>query len=385
MNFELSEEQQRIRDTLAAFAEREIKPFSTKWDKDETFPRQVIEKLGQLGFLGVSFPEKWGGGGADTLSQVLVVEGLSRYDASIGLTAAAQMSLSTGHIAAFASDEHRDRYVPEMLSAKKLGAWCLTEPGSGSDAAAMKTRAVRSGDNFQISGTKMFITNGSVGDVYVVMAVTDPALRRDGISAFIVDRATPGLGNGKRIEKLGLRASDTAEVIFDNVSVPARNLIGDLGAGYRQTLKVLEGGRIGVAGFAAGIARGGFEEARAYALERRQFQQRIADFQAIQWMFADMATRIDASWVLICRAAALKDAGKPFGREAAMAKLFASETAMWTTTKAVQIHGGYGYVTDFPVERYMRDAKLTEIGEGTSEVQRMIIAKSLLRDGYLPA
>ena len=385
MNFDLTEEQQRIRDTLAAFAEREIKPFATRWDKEETFPRHIIEKLGDLGFLGVAFPEKWGGGGADTLSQVLVVEGLSRYDASIGLTCAAHMSLSTGHIAMFAVDEHRNRYVPEMLSAKKIGAWCLTEPSSGSDAAAMKTRAVRVGDNYQINGSKMFITNGSVGDVYVVMAVTDADQGRDGVSAFIVDRGTAGLSNGKKIEKLGLHASDTAEVVFDNVTVPARNLVGELGAGYRQTLKVLEGGRIGIAGFAAGIARGALEEARSYALERTQFKRPIADFQAIQWMFADMATRIEASWVLICWAAALKDQGRPFAREAAMAKLFASETSMWATTKAVQIHGGYGYVTDFPVERYMRDAKLTEIGEGTSEVQRMIIAKSLLRDGYLPA
>jgi len=385
MDFELTEEHQRIRDTLASFAEREIKPFSSEWDKTEKFPRHVVEKLGELGFLGVSFPEQFGGGGADTLSQVLVVEGLSRYDASIGLTCAAHMALSGGHIAMFAADEHRSRYLPEMIAAKKLGAWCLTEPGSGSDAAAMRTRAVRSGDSYSISGSKMFITNGSVGDVYVVMAVTDPQRARSGVSAFIVDRGTPGLSNGRKIEKLGLRASDTAEVIFDNVTVPARNLIGGLGEGYRQTLKVLEGGRIGIAGFAIGIARGGFEEATAYARERKQFGKPIADFQAIQWMLADMATRIEASWMLMVRAAALKDRGASFGREAAMAKLYASETAMWATTKAVQIHGGYGYTCDYPVERYMRDAKLAEIGEGTSEVQRMIIAKSLLREGYTPA
>jgi alkylation response protein AidB-like acyl-CoA dehydrogenase len=385
MNFDLTEEQRRIRETLAAFAEREIKPHSTRWDREEIFPRDVVRKLGALGFLGVSFPERWGGGAADTLSQVLVVEGLARYDGSIGLTAAAHMSLSTGHIAAFASDAHRERLLPSMVRGEKLGAWCLTEPSSGSDAAAMKTRATRVGDNFTINGTKMFITNGSVGDVYVVMAVTDATQGRTGVSAFIVERGAAGLSNGKRIEKLGLRASDTAEVIFDNVSVPARNLIGELGDGYRQALKVLEAGRVGVAGFAAGIARGAFEEARAYALERNQFGKRIADFQAIQWMLADMATRLDAAWVLICRAAALKDAGRPYAREASMAKLFASEVAMWATTKSVQIHGGYGYVTDFPVERYMRDAKLCEIGEGTSEVQRMIIAKSLFTDGYLPA
>lgn len=385
MNFELSDEQRTIRETLRQFAEKEIKPYAAEWDKKEIFPREVIRKLGELGFIGVSFPDRFGGGGADTLSQVLVVEGLSRYDASVGLTCAAHMSLSSGHINLFAAEEHRARYLPDMIAAKKLGAWCLTEPSSGSDAAAMKTRAERAGDNFTINGSKMFITNGSVADVYVVMAVTDAAGGRAGVSAFIVERGTPGLSNGRRIEKLGLRASDTAEVIFDNVTVPARNLIGELGEGYRQTLKVLEGGRIGIAGFAAGIARGAFEEAAAYAGERRQFGQRIADFQAIRWMLADMATRIDASWVLTCRAAALKDAGRPFAREAAMAKLYASETAMWTTIKAVQIHGGYGYMADFPVERYMRDAKLSEIGEGTSEVQRMIIAKSLLREGYLPA
>jgi alkylation response protein AidB-like acyl-CoA dehydrogenase len=294
------------------------------------------------------------------------------------------MSLASGHIGMFASDAQRAHYLPDMLAAKKIGAWCLTEPGSGSDAAAMRTKAVRTGDSYRIDGAKMFITNGGVADVYVVMTVTDSGAGRSGVSAFIVDRGTPGLSNGRRIEKLGLRSSDTAEVIFENVTIPARNLIGELGAGYRQTLAVLESGRIGIAGWAAGIARGAMEDAAAYAKQRRQFGQAIADFQAIQWMIADMATRIEASWVLTCRAAALKDTGKPFGREASMAKLYASETAMWSTVKAVQIHGGYGYVTDFPVERYMRDAKLAEIGEGTSEVQRMIIAKSILRDGYTP-
>lgn len=385
MNFELSAEQRQIRETIADFAEREIKPHSSAWDKDDIFPRQVVEQLGALGFLGVAFPEKYGGGGADTLSQVLVVEGISRYDAGVGLSCAAHMSLASGHLAMFASDAQRSRYLPDLLTAKKIGAWCLTEPGSGSDAAAMRTKAVRAGDNYRIDGAKMFITNGGVADVYVVMAVTDGGAGRSGVSAFIVDRGTPGLSNGRKIEKLGLHSSDTAEVIFDDVTVPARNLIGEVGMGYQQTLKVLESGRIGIAGFAIGIARGAMEDAAAYAKERRQFGRAIADFQAIQWMFADMATRIEASWLLMLRAAALKDRGQPFAREASMAKLYASETAMWTTTKAVQIFGGYGYVKEFPVERYMRDAKLTEIGEGTSEVQRMIIAKSLLRDGYLPA
>jgi butyryl-CoA dehydrogenase len=298
------------------------------------------------------------------------------------------MSLATGHLAQFASEEQRRQYLPDLISAKKLGAWCLTEPSSGSDAAAMKTRAIRSGDSntgdsYTINGAKMFITNGGVAEVYVVMAVTDPAASRSGVSAFVVERGTPGLSNGRRIEKLGLHSSDTAEVIFDNVRVPAGSLVGEPGAGYRDTLKVLESGRIGIAGWATGIARGAMEDAASYAKERRQFGKPIAEFQAIQWMIADMATRIEASWMLTGRAAGLKDAGRPFGRAGSMAKLYASETAMWTTTKAVQIHGGYGYVTDFPVERYMRDAKLAEIGEGTSEVQRMIIAKSLLKDGYL--
>jgi len=383
MDFELTEEQLQIRATVADFAEREIKPHAPRWDRDEIFPREVVEKIGELGFLGVAFPEKYGGGGADTLSQVLVVEGLARHDAGIALSCAAHMSLASGHIGMFGAEAQRTCYLPDLLAGRKLGAWCLTEPGSGSDAAAMVTRAVRTGDDFTINGSKMFITNGSVADVYVVMAITDAGGGRSGISAFIVERGSAGLSNGRKIEKLGLHSSDTAEVIFENVTVPARNLIGDAGAGYRQTLQVLEGGRIGIAGWAIGMARGAMEDAAAYAKERRQFGQAIADFQAIQWMLADMATRIEASWMLTCRAATLRDKGLAFGRAASMAKLYASETAMWATIKAVQIHGGYGYVTEFPVERYMRDAKLSEIGEGTSEVQRMIIAKSLLRDGYL--
>ncbi|MGH7984667.1 MAG: acyl-CoA dehydrogenase family protein [Candidatus Binataceae bacterium] len=384
MNFKLSNEQRQIRQTLADFAEREIKPHAARWDKETIFPREVIAKLGELGFLGVAFPEQYGGGGADTLSQVIVVEGLARYDAGMALSCAAHMSLASGHIANFASPEQRSSHLPAMVAARKLGAWCLTEPGSGSDAAAMGTNATRAGDQYRINGTKMFITNGGAADVYVVMAITDARAGRSGISAFIVERGTAGLAHGRTIEKLGLHSSDTAEVIFDNVAVPASNLIGEPGMGYQQTLKVLDGGRIGIAGWAIGMARGAMEDAAAYAKERKQFGKPIADFQAIQWMLADIATRIEASWVLTGRAAALKDQGRAYTREASMAKLFASETAMWATTKAVQIHGGYGYMTDFPVERYMRDAKLAEIGEGTSEVQRMVIAKSLLRDGYTP-
>jgi alkylation response protein AidB-like acyl-CoA dehydrogenase len=385
MQAELTEEHRRIRDTLAAFAEREIRPFSAKWEREEAFPRAVMEKLGALGFLGVSFPERFGGAGADTLSQVLVMEGLARCDASVALSCAAHVSLAAGHIDGFASEQQKQRYLPSLLAGKQVGAWCLTEPGSGSDAGAMRTRASAVGGDFLINGSKMFITNGSIADVYVVMAVEGPKPDKSSVSAFIVERGAKGLTNGRKIEKLGLKASDTAEVIFDNVRIPAANRIGVHGEGYTQALKVLEAGRVGVAGFSLGIARASLEAAVAYARERRQFGRPIAEFQAIQWMVADMATRIDAAWLLTLRAARLKDLGLPYGREASMAKLFASETAMWASERAVQIHGGYGYISEFQVERYMRDAKLAEIGEGTSEIQRMIIAKSLLRDGYLPA
>lgn len=385
MDFQLSQEQRQLRETIADFARREIQPYSAAWEKAERFPRELFVQLGALGALGLSFPEQLGGGGADTLSQALVIEGLARYDAAVALSCAAHISLATGHIERYGNPELVRRHVPDMIAGRKVGAWCLSEPGSGSDAAAMRTRAQREGDGYRINGGKMFITNGSIADVYVVTAITDPARGRDGISAFVVERGTPGLGNGRRIEKMGLRASDTAEVILDNVFVPAANLLGEPGQGYRQATTLLETGRVGIAAFSIGIARGALEEAVAYARERRQFGQPIANFEAIQTLIADMATRLEASWMLFYRAATLKDRGLPFAREASMAKLFASQSAVWITIKAVQIFGGYGYITDYPVERYMRDAKLAEIGEGTSEIQRLLIAKSLLRDGYLPA
>jgi len=385
MDFELTQEQRQLRETIADFAKREIRPHSAAWEKAERFPRELFGQLGALGALGLSFPEQLGGGGADTLSQALVIEGLARYDAAVALSCAAHISLAIGHIQRYGTPELARQFVPDMIAGRKVGAWCLSEPGSGSDAAAMRTRAEREGDGYRINGGKMFITNGSIADLYVVTAVTDPARGRDGISAFVVERGSTGLGNGRKIEKMGLRASDTAEVIFDNVFVPASNLLGTPGQGYRQATTLLETGRVGIAAFSLGIARGAMEEAVAYAHERRQFGQPIASFEAIQTLIADMATRWEASWMLFLRAAALKDRGRPFAREAAMAKLFASQSAVWITIKAVQIFGGYGYITDYPVERYMRDAKLAEIGEGTSEIQRLLIARSLLRDGYLPA
>jgi alkylation response protein AidB-like acyl-CoA dehydrogenase len=379
MDFTLGDEHRHIQETIRDFGEREIRPHAAAWDRDERFPHETVRRLGELGFLGVALPEELGGGGADTLANLLVIEGVARYDASLGLTVASHTGLASGHINLFASDALRRRYLPRMARGEWLGGWCLTEPGSGSDAGALRTRAVRDGDGWVLTGSKMFITQGSVGHVFVVIASTAPELGKRGISTFVVERGTPGLGNGRKIEKLGLRASDTAEVVLDGVRVPAENLVGEEGQGFKQTLRVLDGGRIGIAAWALGIGRGALEEALAYAQERTAFGRPIAELQAIQFMLADMATRLDAGRVLMYRAAWLRDTGQPYKPEAAMAKLVASEAAMWATTKAVQIFGGYGYMRDYPVERYMRDAKLGEIGEGTSEVQRMVIARALLR------
>ncbi len=378
MNFTLSHEHRHIQATIRDFGEREVKPHAAAWDREERFPHETVQRLAALGFLGVALPEDVGGGGADTLANLLVVEGIARYDASLGLTVASHTGLASGHINVFGSEALRRRYLPRMARGEWLGAWCLTEPGSGSDAAALRTRAVRDGDSWVLSGSKMFITQGTVGHVYVVMASTAPEQGPRGVSAFVVEKGTPGLANGRKIEKLGLRSSDTAEVIFENVRVPAANLIGEENQGFKQVLRLLDGGRVGIAAWCLGIGRAALEEALAYAQERTAFGRPIAELQAIQFMLADMATRLEAARLLTYRAAYLKDAGRPCRAEAAMAKLMASEAAMWATTKAVQIFGGYGYTRDYPVERYMRDAKLGEIGEGTSEVQRMVIARALL-------
>ena len=381
MDFELREEHRQVADVIRDFGETEIKPFATAWDRDEVFPMETVKKLGRLGFLAVSLPEDVGGGGADTLTNALVVEGVTRYDAGFGLTVASHGGLASGHINLFASDAIRKRYLPKLATGEWLGAWCLTEPGSGSDAGALRTRAVRDGDHWLIDGAKMFITQGTVAQVYVVLASTAPDKGTGGISAFVVERGTAGLSNGRKIDKLGLRSSDTAEVVLENVRIPAENLIGEPEQGFKQALRILDGGRITIAAWCCGIARGALEESITYAKDRKTFGKAIAEHQAVQLMLADMATRLDAARCLLFRACWLKDQGRPFGPEASMAKLVASETAMWATTKAVQIHGGYGYMREFPVERYMRDAKLGEIGEGTSEVQRIVIARALLRDG----
>ena len=379
MNFTLSDEHRHIQETIRDFGEREVKPHAAAWDREERFPHETVQRLAALGFLGVALPEDVGGGGADTLANLLVVEGIARYDASLGLTVASHTGLASGHINVFGSEALRRRYLPRMARGEWLGAWCLTEPGSGSDAAALRTRAVRDGDSWVLSGSKMFITQGTVGHVYVVLASTAPDLGQRGISAFVVERGTPGLGTGRKIEKLGLRASDTAEVILDNVRVPPGQLIGEENRGYKQALRVLDGGRISIAAWCHGIGRGALEESIAYVRERRRCPG--PGLRAMESTLAEMAMRLEAGRVLLCRAAYLKDTGRPFRAAASMAKLMCSEAAMWVTTKAVQLQGRAGVVRDRPTERYLRDAKLGEIGEGTSEMQRRVIARALLTGG----
>lgn len=364
--------------SVREFAAAELRPHAARWDREGTFPAAVVPKLAALGLLGLVVPAEYGGAGLDMVSAMLAVEAVSWGDGSIGLTVASHNSLCTGHILLFAGEEQKRRYLPRLARGEMLGGWGLTEPAAGSDAAAIQTRAQRRGSVYVLNGTKLFVTQGTVAGVYVVMAVTDPAAGRPGISAFIVDRDAPGLRVGKKEDKLGLRASDTSEVIFEDCEVPTGALIGGEGAGYRQAMTVLERGRIGIGAMAVGLGRAALDDSIAYASQRKTFGKPIASHQAVQFMIADMAMELDAAWLLVARAAQLVDLGRPFRREASMAKLFASEAANRATNKAVQIHGGYGFIKDYAVERYYRDVKLTEIGEGTSEIQRIIIAKSLI-------
>lgn len=381
MDFELNGEQRMTRDMVREFVAREVIPHASEWDEREEFPRETVAKLGELGILGMVVPEEYGGTGLDYVTIALVVEEIARGDASLALTVASHNSLCTKHIAMFGTEGQRRRWLPDLASGRKLGAWCLTEPGSGSDASGLRTRAVREGDSWRLNGTKMFITQGTVGGVYVVLASTTPERKQKGITAFIVERGTPGLSVGKHLKKLGMRSSDTSEVILEDVIVPDGNRLGDVDHGFLDTLQILDRGRIGIAALGVGIARGALEESLAYAKERRQFGRPIADFQAIQWMLADMATEVDAARLLTLHAAWLHDTGQPFTKQASMAKLYAAQVAMRAAAQAVQVHGGYGYTREYPVERYLRDAKLCEIGEGTNEVQRMVIARNLLRGG----
>ena len=378
MELELTGEQGQVRHSVREFAENEIAPHVKEWDQNAIFPTEIIPRLSALGLLGIIFPEPYGGGGLGYVEYVTAIEELARVDGSVALTVAAHTSLCTNHIFLSGTEAQRQKYVPSLASGKKLGCWSLTEPEAGSDAGGTRTRAERSHPGWVLNGIKTFTTNGSYADVCVAMAVTTPALGHHGISAFIIEKGTPGFRPGHKEQKLGMCASDTAEVIFEDCRIPPENLLGEEGHGFIDSLKVLDGGRISIAALSVGIAQGAFEAALRYSQQRRQFGRPISEFQGIQWKLADMATEIEAARLLTHQAARLKDQGHPVTREASMAKLFASETAVRVTGEALQIHGGYGFLKDYPVEKFYRDARLCTIGEGTSEIQRLVIARSLL-------
>lgn len=381
MDFELDEQYRILRQSVREFCEREVRPNARKWDAEEHFPQEIVPKLAELGLLGIRIPEEYGGAGMDTLAYAICVEECARVDGSLALTVASHNGLGTGHILAFGNEQQKQKYLPKAASGEWLAAWALTEPGSGSDSAAMKTTAVRDGDDWVLNGTKMFITQGSVGGFCVVLARSNkdvPAQRA--ITAFIVDRGTKGFSASKKLEKYGCRSSDTVELTLENVRIPDSQRLGDVDQGFYNTMSILDRGRISIAAMALGLGRGALSMALDYAKDRQAFGKPIAEFQAIQWMLADAATTLDAAELLILRAALLCDKGEPYSREAAMAKLFASEAATKACNDALQIHGGYGYTREFDVERHLRDVKICEIGEGTSQVQRMVIAKHLLRD-----
>jgi len=379
MDFELTDDQERIRRVAREFADAELGNAIAPYDERHEFPHSVVRKLGPLGFLGALVPEEYGGAGLDYVGYALSVEELSRGDASVGITMWAHNSLCTNHIAGFGSEAQKRTYLPRLASGEVLGAWGLTEPGAGSDAAALQTRAELRGGEWILNGSKAFITNASVGGIAVVIARTDPGKGSRGISAFVLEKGLPGFSAGKPYRKLGLHASDTAELIFEDARVPAANLLGERGMGFVHVMQVLEGGRIAMAAMAVGIAQAAIDHSVTYMKQRTAFGQTLAEFNGLQGMIADLATEVEVARLLTLRAAYLKDQGRPAMHAAAMAKLFASETAMKAATKAVQIHGGAGYITEFPVERIFRDAKLTEIGEGTSEIQRLVIARTILQ------
>jgi alkylation response protein AidB-like acyl-CoA dehydrogenase len=376
--FGLTEEQKQLQSSVRAFAEGEIAPHVSEWDEKSEFPHEVVKKLGEMGLLGVIFPEELGGAGMGYVEYVLAIEELSRVDGSVGIIVAAHNSLCTNHIMLGGNDAQRQRWIPKLASGQWLGAWGLTEPGSGSDAGGARTTAVKKGDSWVLNGSKTFITNGGYADCAVVLAVTDKEKGTKGISAFVVEKGTKGFRPGRKENKLGLRASDTSELIFEDCEIPAENLIGKEGDGFKDAMRVLDGGRISIAALSLGMARGALDAAMKYAQERRQFGKAISEFQAIQFKLADMATELDAAWLLTMRAAQMKDAGMKVTLESAMAKLYASEAACRICDEGVQIHGGYGFIKDYPAEKFYRDVRLCPIGEGTSEIQRMVIARELL-------
>jgi alkylation response protein AidB-like acyl-CoA dehydrogenase len=378
MEFTLTENQKAMQELARNFAEKEMRPVVMKYDESQEFPFEVVQKLAGLGFMGMTVPDELGGAGLNELDAIVITEELAKVDPSVALTVASHNSLCTGHLMLHASEAQKKKYVPDLASGRSLGAWGLTEPGSGSDSGGMRTVATPDGSDWIINGSKSFITQGSVGSIYVVMAVTDRTKGKASISAFILEKGMKGFTVGKKENKLGMRSSDTSTLILDNVRVPAENVIGTLGDGFRQALSVLDGGRIGIAALSVGIAQAALDASVKYAKERRQFGKPIAEFQAIQWKLGEMATEISAARLLTQRAAWLRMTGQPITLASAEAKYFASEAAVRATSEAVQIHGGYGFIKDFPVEKLYRDAKLMTIGEGTSEVQKMVIARTVL-------
>ncbi len=378
MDFNLTEQQLEVQKLARDFAQNEIAPTVMMYDEAQEFPMDIAKKLGEVGFLGIIFPEEYGGSNFSTMEYAIIIEEISKVDPSLGLTIASHNGLCTNHIYQFASEELKKKYMPDLTSGNKLGAWGLTENVSGSDAAGMASTAVKDGDHYILNGSKLFITQGSVGETAVVMAVTDKEKGNKGISTFVLEKGWDGFKVGKKENKLGMRASDTAELIFENVKIPAENLVGEEGDGFRQAMQILDGGRIAIAALSLGIAEGAFEASLKYAKERKQFNKALAEFQGIQFKLSDMATDIEAAKLLVYRAATDKDEGRPINLSAAMAKYFASEIATTATNEAIQIHGGYGFIKEFPVEKLYRDVKLMTIGEGTSEVQKMIIARNVL-------
>jgi alkylation response protein AidB-like acyl-CoA dehydrogenase len=378
MDFRPTDDQNLLRRTVREFAEAEMRPHVMEWDEAQHFPMDLLPKLADLGLMGIQYPEEFGGSAMSAVDYCICIEELARVCPAISLSVAAHNGLCTSHIAMFGTDAQKHTYLPRLVQGKVLGAWGLTEAGAGSDAAGMRTTAVRDGGHWVLNGAKTFITHGSIGGVMVVIAVTARTKGHRGISAFVLEHGTKGMSAGKKENKLGMRASDTSEVLFQDCRIPASQLLGEEGQGFINTLQVLDAGRIGIAALSVGLAQGAYDAARAYAKERRQFGQPIAAFQAIQWKLADNATRIEAARLLTYRAAYLKDQGQRMTRESAMAKLYASEIAVKAADDCVQIHGGYGFVKDYPAEKYFRDVKLLTIGEGTSEIQRLVIARQLL-------
>ncbi|MBS1518806.1 MAG: acyl-CoA dehydrogenase family protein [Bacteroidetes bacterium] len=378
MDFNLTEQELAVQKLARDFAQNEIAPHVMKYDESQEFPMDIARKLGEIGFLGIIFPEQYGGSGFSTLEYAIIVEEISKVDPSMGLTIAAHNGLCTNHIYSFANEDLKKKYLPDLTSGRKLGAWGLTENVSGSDAAGMATTAERKNGHYIINGSKLFITHGSVGETAVVTAVTDKLNKKNGISAFIMEKGWKGFKTGKKENKLGMRSSDTAELIFENVEVPAENLIGEEGQGFKQCMQILDGGRIAIAALSLGIAQGALDASLKYSKERKQFGKSLSEFQGIQFKLSDMATETDAARLLVYKAATMKDKGEDINLCAAMAKFYASEIATKATNEAIQIHGGYGFIKEFPVEKLYRDVKLMTIGEGTSEVQKMVIARNIL-------